>query len=223
MKFPIVDTFDPITLFGGANLLPQVVEQVLDLAPNLVAADGGARAALKLGHVPKAVIGDFDSIDADTIAQIPSDRLHRIAEQDSTDFEKCLTHINAPLVLAVGFSGGRLDHELAVYNALVRHADKPCVVVGDVDLCFAAPLSLQINLPTGSRVSLFPLGHCTVTATGLRWPLDGAEMAADGLVSTSNEITGPLNLQVSKRKLLVILPRSCLDLVVQVLSGAQDL
>jgi thiamine pyrophosphokinase len=225
MNRHIVDTNRPVTLLGGANILPEVVHQVLAHAPNLVAADGGARVALDLGHVPQvvieAVIGDFDSIDAVSLAQIAPDRLHRISEQDSTDFEKCLTRICAPLILAAGFSGGRLDHELAVYNVLLRYPQKRCVVVGDQDLCFLAPLSLQLDLPAGSRISLFAFGQCQVTATGLRWPLSQTTLAADGLASTSNAVLdGPVDLQVSAQKLLVILPRSRLDLVVQALAPA---
>ena len=34
-------------------------------------------------------------------AAIPAERLHRIAEQDSTDFEKCLRNIRAPLVVGI--------------------------------------------------------------------------------------------------------------------------
>ena len=218
MNLLIADTIYPITLVGGAKTLPEVVNHVLTYAPNLFAADGGAKTAVDLGHVPEAVIGDFDSIDDATIAQIPEQRLHRVSEQDSTDFEKCLRLISAPLILAVGFTGGRLDHELAVYNALLRYADKPCVVVGDVDLCFVAPLSMQLSLPENTRVGLFAFQECTVTAKGLRWPLDQATLAPDGLMSCSNEISvGELSLQVSSQKLLVILPRACLGAVVQAL------
>lgn len=216
MKRHIVDILQPVTLFGGAPARPKVVERILAHAPILVAADGGARAALALGQMPQAVIGDFDSIDAATLAQIPSKRLHRIKEQDSTDFEKCLRSISSPLILATGFTGGRLDHELAVYNALLRFPEKRCVVVGDEDLCFLAPLSMQLDLPAGSRISLFAFADCDVTATGLRWPLDKSAMAADGLTSTSNEVLhGPVNLQLSARKLLVILPRVQLDFLVR--------
>ncbi len=218
MNRHIVDTNSPVTLFGAANILPEVAAQVLAYAPNLVAADGGARAALDLGHVPRAVIGDFDSIDAASLAQIPADRLHKVAEQNSTDFEKCLRAVNAPLILAAGFSGGRLDHELAVYNTLTRYPGKRCVVVGDVDLCFVAPLSLHLDLPAGCRLSMFAMGGCDVSATGLRWPLDQVRMAADGLVSISNAVTdGPVHITASRQKLLVILARQHLNSIAALL------
>jgi len=215
---PIVDTNQPITLLGGGLVNPDMVNLALRFAPNLVAADGGARVALGLGHIPKAVIGDFDSIDADTIAQIPAERLHRVDEQDSTDFDKCLRSIKAPLILGVGFAGGRLDHELAAYNALVRHADKRCVLLGEVDLCFVVPDQVRLELPVGTRVSLFPLARCQVTTTGLRWSFQALEMAPDGKIGTSNEARAEVvDVQVSKPKLLMILPRDHLAAVIKAL------
>ena len=50
--------------------------------------------------------------------------LHRIAEQETTDFDKVLRSVAAPLAIAVGFSGGRLDHELAVLNCLLTRPDR---------------------------------------------------------------------------------------------------
>ncbi len=219
LKTPIVDTNRPITLLGGSQAKPDAVDHALGFAPNLVAADGGAQAALRLGHIPKAVIGDFDSVDADTIAQIPSERLHRITEQDSTDFDKCLRHINAPYILAVGFTGRRLDHELAVYNALTRHPDKRCIVLGEVDLCFLAPLDIQLTLPIGTRVSLFPLAPCHAKMTGLRWSFDRLDMAPDGKIGTSNESAADVvRIEVNKQKLLMILPLAHLDAVITALT-----
>ena len=103
----------PVTLIGGAPVPRADLDAALALAPVLAAADGGADAALANGLVPQAVWGDFDSISPQARAAIPTENLHRIAEQDSTDFEKCLSRIDAPLVIAVGFSqlgSGQMRH-----------------------------------------------------------------------------------------------------------------
>lgn len=219
VKTPIVDTNDPITLLGGSQVEVGAVDLALSFAPNLVAADGGALAAMRMGHIPKAVIGDFDSVDATTIAQIPSERLHRISEQDSTDFEKCLHHINAPYILAIGFTGRRLDHELAVYNALTRQPDKRCIVLGEVDLCFLLPADIQLALPIGTRVSLFPLAQCRVSSTGLHWPVQDMEMAPDGKIGTSNHAAADVvTITVNAPKMLMILPLAHLKAVINALT-----
>ena len=219
VKTPIVDTNGPITLLGGSQVGDGAVDLALGFAPNLVAADGGAGMALRLGYMPKAVIGDFDSVNADTIAHIPPERLHRISEQDSTDFDKCLRNINASYILAVGFTGRRLDHELATYNALTQHPDKRCIVLGEVDLCFLLPPEIRLELPIGTRVSLFPLAPCRVSMTGLRWSFQDLELAPDGKIGTSNESSADVvNMQTSAPKLLMILPLSCLGAVIKALT-----
>jgi len=211
----------PVTLLGGGEVTSRTVDTALRHAPNLVAADGGASLALQMGQIPAAVFGDFDSLDKDAQARIPADRLHRIDEQDSTDFDKALRHIAAPLVLGVGFMGQRLDHELAAYNSLVRHSDRRCILLGEHDLCFLAPTALDLRLPRGTRFSLFPLAPCTANATGLRWPVEALELAPDGRVGTSNEVVADrVALRVSAPKLLVILPREHLEQAMTALGSA---
>lgn len=180
------------------------------MAPTLVAADGGANVALAAGRVPDAVIGDFDSIEPATRNAIPDARFHHVAEQDSTDFDKCLARIAAPLILAIGFTGARIDHELAVWNVLARRRARHCVVVGGEDVVFLAPPRLDLDLPAGSRFSLFPMSPVRGQSRGLRWPIGGIGFAPDGLAGTSNEVTGPVSLTVEDGALLVILPRASL-------------
>jgi thiamine pyrophosphokinase len=215
MVSDIVQTLDKVTLLGASCVSDAVLRESLRLAPLLVAADGGARVAINRGVMPQAVIGDLDSLDDQTRAVIPADRLHLIGEQDSTDFEKALSRINAPLVLAVGFTGQRLDHELAVYSSLVRYGHRPVIVVGDHDICFVSPKTLSMPLPVGTRVSLFPMNEVTCASTGLRWPTDGLVFAPWGRVGTSNESAAdPLTLTPSAPCLLVILPRAHLEIAI---------
>jgi len=209
-----------VTLLGAGRSLPNVVKQALTAAPILFAADGGAKAALDMGYMPQGVFGDLDSLTQEVRQQLPADRVYHLPDQDSTDFDKCLRSIHAPLILATGFSGRRLDHELAVYSSLLRHPDQRCILLGEVDLCFLAPVSMRIRLPAQTRFSLFPLSQCRVDATGVFWPVSGLEMAPDGAIGTSNETTGKeVTLRVSKRKLLVILPRIHLNAAIEALTG----
>ena len=217
----IVQISEPVTLVGGANLSKQVLKHATSLAPFVVAADGGANRALEHGVTPKAVIGDFDSIDPATLSQLPEDTLHPIREQDTTDFDKCLRNISAPLGIGVGFSGDRLDHQLATYNTLVRHPDRPCVLVGQSELVFLAPPSLALDLSADTPVSLFPMGAVEGVSDGLQWPIGGLNFAPDGRVGTSNRATGPVQLSMTSAKMLVILPASTLDLVVEALMTAR--
>jgi len=194
----------------------------LRLAPYLVAADGGAGHAVALGHIPQAVIGDFDSIPRTAIRAIPRERLHRFEDQDSTDFDKCLSSIDAPLCLAVGFLGGRIDHELAVMSTLLRQPLPPCILVGAEDVILAAPRALALDLPVGSRLSLFPMAPVSGRSAGLRWPIAGIGFAPDTRIGTSNEVTGPVRLEFDGPGMLVITPRAALAEVVRAVSRGPD-
>ncbi|MCZ4352455.1 thiamine diphosphokinase [Roseovarius aestuarii] len=217
----IVQISEPMTLVGGADVSAALFQMAFTRAPRLVAADGGADRALACGAVPEAVIGDCDSISTAARAALPAERLYEVSEQDSTDFEKCLARIDAPLILGVGFSGARLDHQLAVCNALTRAPDQRCVLLGSDDLVFLAPASMLLDLPEGCRVSLFPMGAVEGHSEGLKWPIRGLNFAPDGQIGTSNMATGPVQLSVTAPKLLVIVPLAQLDAVIDGLRQAK--
>ena len=211
MKQEFAPFLENVTLLGGGALSAATVSEILTLAPNLVACDGAAAQALALGVVPDRVIGDLDSLDAETRAALDPATVVHLGEQDSTDFDKALRTTEAPLILGAGFMGGRLDHELACYNALVRRPEKRCILVGEIDICFHAAGPLRLALEPGCRVSLFPMAAVEVTATGLEWPLDRLALAPWGRVGTSNRaVAEDVEIAPSGPGLLVILPRRAL-------------
>lgn len=210
MTSPIVYSSDPVALFGGGEATLADVAEVRGLSGPCVAADGGAQIALEAGIALDAVIGDFDSVTADVLQQVPTERQHHIAEQDSTDFDKALRHILAPVVLAVGFLGGRVDHQLACFHVLARRADRPCILVGQDEVVFLCPPRLDLNTQPGDVVSLFPLAAVQGTSTGLRWPIDGLTFHPMSTIGTSNSAEGPVSLTMSDPAMIVIAPRRCL-------------
>lgn len=214
MTAKIVHSEAPLTLIGGGEADLALLRALRQYAPQVVAADGGAALALAAGLSPLAVIGDMDSLSVADLARINPALVHQVSEQDSTDFEKALSRIDAPLILGLGFLGARRDHELANYNTLVRHADRACILAGGDDIVMLAPPSLTLDLVPGTRVSLFPMRAVTGRSTGLLWPIDGIGFAPDGRVGTSNQATGPVRLEFDTPGMLLILPRSVLAQVV---------
>ena len=214
----IVHESDPITLVGGAGLSDHLFDQALQVSRLVVAADSGADRALAHGITPRAVISDFDSISQATRAALPEAILHQMQDQDSTDFDKCLRSVSAPLILGVGFCGDRLDHQLAACNTLVRYPLQRCVLLGETDLVFLCPPAIHLPLDAGCRVSLFPMGAVEGLSDGLQWPLRGLNFAPDGQVGTSNAATGPVHLIITAPKMLVMLPVDRLDIVVTALT-----
>lgn len=216
---PALRSPSPVTLVGGGALSPRDLPEALALAPALAAADGGADLALAQGHRPLAVIGDMDSLSPAARAAL-ADRLHPVEEQVSTDFDKALTRIEAPAVLAVGFSGGRLDHELAALHSLVLRPDRPCLLLGPETLALHLPPRLALDLAPGTTVSLFPFAALRCRSTGLRWPTDPLDFAPWARVGTSNEATGPATLAPSGPGMLLILPRAALPLALAAVLAA---
>ena len=218
----------PVALVGAGPAAAGEIDACLSRAVAVVAADGGAAALMAAGRVPDAVMGDLDSLPPGHA--IPPDRLLRLGGQDDTDFEKCMDRIEAPLVLGAGFLGGRIDHALAALGALARRSPwggpdrtglphvrsglgvwPPCILVGASDLAFAVPRLLQLDLPPGCRVSLFPMAPVAARSAGLEWPLDGLALAPSGRVATSNRATGPVTLETFGPGLLCLLPSRHLD------------
>lgn len=208
-----------VTLVGGGAPEEEAVRVLLSHAPDLVAADGGANACHAFGLSPLAAIGDFDSLKPEIRQHLTGTRFLHVAEQESTDFEKSLTRIDAPFILATGFTAGRLDHTLANLSVLVQFDGPPVLVLGGADILFAAPPRLNLDVAPGTRVSLFPMVPVHGRSTGLKWRIDGLDLAPNGRVGTSNEATGPVTLDFDSPGCLVILPRAELPAALAALTG----
>ncbi len=219
MTAPIVNTTLPIVIVGAGQSEPEDIETARKFGSLIVAADGGAERVLASGFLPDAVIGDLDSLSGAARRKIPPDRLHPMTEQETTDFDKCLRLVEAPLVIALGVAGPRLDHTLATFNSMVRHREKRVVVLGRHDLVFHAPGYCELDVPSGTRFSLFPMAAVTGRSEGLRWPIDGIEFAPGGRIGTSNVATGTVRLSFDGPGMLVIMPRQMLSSAVAALQS----
>ncbi len=209
-----------ITLLGGGELPAGALERALARAPRLVAADAGGDHALARGLMPEAVIGDLDSLSAEGRAKL-AERLWHVPAQDDTDFDKALDRIEAPFVLALGFTGGRLDHTLAALSALARRPHKRTLVWGGSDLVFLAPPELELALPPGTRLSLWPVAPVTVESSGLVWPTHGLTLTPNGLIGTSNAVAEKkVRLSPAAPTVLVMTPTETLEAVLEALLAA---
>lgn len=210
-----------ITLVGGGALTRETLLRALAHAPRLVAADGGADAALALGVTPDLAVGDFDSITEAAMALLGPARLHPDPDQDTTDFDKALAVAGADLVLAVGFAGARLDHTLAAMGTLARNPQRRVVLDTGHDLCLLCPPHLTLDLPAGCRVSLFPLAPLACASTGLVWPTEGLLLDPLGRIGTSNAAQGgAVTLTPGAPGLLLLLPVETLDALLPALRAA---
>lgn len=184
----IIET-QPVILAGGGDVNLKALKHLVGCGYPVFAADGGADTLLELDLMPKAVIGDMDSIDQLADWRARTD-IVEIREQDSTDFEKCLYTIVAPKYYCVGFLGRQFDHSLAALHVLARYKERDCRLIGVEDLMFATSESCEFRCSVGDRVSIFPLETVTFgRSTGLEFPLNGLELQISGKIGTSNRAT----------------------------------
>ena len=174
-----------VTLVGGAGFSKSLLSRSLALTEELVAADGGANF-LPMHRVPKYILGDLDSIESPETWVGKGSKLIKVRDQDSTDFDKCITAIKSKKIIALGFMDQRLDHFLAVCSSLVKH-ERLIFLVGERDIIFHLPSELSIKLPINSRVSLFPFKEIKmVEAVGLKYPVKDIIFSPLGTIGTSN-------------------------------------
>lgn len=180
----------PLLLVGPADM---DIGSLVDLQKkgfDVVAADGGANLLLENGIMPDAIIGDMDSFvfSEGSRSELPS-RIIQIDEQNSTDFEKCLYSINAPLFLAFGFAGKRFDHTLATIHAMCKyHPAKKVFLVGPDDFSFIHRGDFTATVSSHQIFSVFPLMPIEFSRSeGLKFPLEKLTMEIGRQIGTSNQ------------------------------------
>ncbi|MEL7277525.1 MAG: thiamine diphosphokinase [Pseudomonadota bacterium] len=214
---PDMAATDTILLAGGGALSARTVALLGQFGSHWVAADSGADSLAAFDILPDRIIGDLDSISDPQVWRSRGVPVEHVAEQDSTDFEKCLARVDAPLILAAGFLGKRLDHTLAALTALVQR-EGAVILVGENDIAVHCPPRLALALEAGTRLSLYPLRPVRgLTSRGLRWRIDGLALAPDGRIGTSNAALGPVEIALDGPGMVLILPVEALSALVAAL------
>lgn len=189
-----------------------------DRVAKVVAADGGAHGAARLGFTIDLVVGDGDSIDPAELARLEASGvpIRRAArEKDESDTELAVLaaiELGAERIVVVGaFGGRRLDHGLANIGLLAHPilVGRSCVLLSAetrVSL-LTGPADAAFDGRIGDLVSLLPLGDGVtgVTTTGLAYPLRGEPLLvgpARGLSNVRAATTARVALQAGR--LLVV-------------------
>jgi thiamine pyrophosphokinase len=188
---PMVVFDGPMAIVGGGAVDPTLLVELAERGVALVGADGGGDTIGEAGLVPAAIIGDLDSL-ADRAAWEERTRVIHIPEQITTDFQKTLYCTQAPVTLALGMTGKRLDHTLAALSAVLQYApQRRLMLVDEVDVALAVVGSIAFDAVRGERVSIHPLLPIRFRQTsGLFYPMDDLLLEPGGLIGTSNEGLG---------------------------------
>lgn len=162
-------------------------------AKPLLAADGGANHLARLGLRPKAVVGDLDSISAETRTWIGEECMVHRPDQDRTDLDKAQEYafdqLGIERLTVLAALGGRTDHDFGNLGLLARLAMGKRLLFAAADhtvLAVSGETSL-VAIP-GETWSFWTFDPSVrVTIEGVRWPIEGTAIHASAQPSISNE------------------------------------
>lgn len=186
----------------------------LDQASLIIAADGGTCHLFRLGVSPDVVIGDMDSLPAETaawLAESGADMIRYDPIKNETDLELALLYAQKvdEEILLFGALGGRLDQMLANILLLAHPSliDCPITLVEKYERAWLVTGRMEFEGQVGDTVSLIPLqGDVLVKQTsGLRWPLVDNVLSFGLARGVSNVMTAvSAVIDVASGKLLCI-------------------
>ncbi len=192
---------DRIILFANGELPnPHHARSLIQPHDFILCADGGTHHALALGLTPNLIIGDLDSLDAETVQRLRNAgaEIRRFPrDKDYTDLELALQaaqELHPQKVLLLGALGGRLDQMLANIFLLARpaFASLDIILMSEQERAQVVRNETIVRGEPGDIVSVLPLTP-DVTGlsyhSGLRWPLQDATLPFGSTRGISNELT----------------------------------
>jgi thiamine pyrophosphokinase len=187
-----------------------------DGAGLVIAVDGGADTADRLGLRPDLAVGDFDSITPGGLEQL---RVAGIpvevaaAAKDESDTELAVRAAlarGADALTIVGGLGGRPDHLIANVGLLALDAlgERPVELLDErsrISL-LRGPGRRELRGRVGDLVSLLPLGPGVdgVSTAGLAWPLADEALPVGPARGLSNVRVEPVASVAIRSGLLVV-------------------
>jgi thiamine pyrophosphokinase len=187
-----------------------------DGAGLVIAVDGGADTADRLGLRPDLAVGDFDSIAPGGLERLRAAGIPvevAAAAKDESDTELAIRAAlarGADAVTIVGGLGGRPDHLIANVELLALDAlgGRPVELLDErsrISL-LRGPGRRELHGRVGDLVSLLPLGPGVdgVSTAGLAWPLADEALPVGPARGLSNVRVEPVASVAIRSGLLVV-------------------
>lgn len=187
-----------LVLSGGSISDYNILKNHLTDKDFVICADGGVRHAIAFGIVPNLVVGDFDSIDSDSLEFIKAKNIQIISfpvEKDETDTEIAVNYLidkGFNEITMIGVSGSRLDHtfgSIMLLDRLLRNGIKGLIADSN-NTVYMSEDYLRLERKEGYYISIIPLGFngIRVTLGGFYYPLENAHIEYGSTLGISNRI-----------------------------------
>lgn len=180
-------------IFSGGELDDMAFIEISD-GDSVICADRGLIYAQKLGITPEIVMGDFDSYEG----QLPENTeiLRSVPEKDDTDTMlavKLAIERGAEQILLYGALGGRFDHTIANIQTLKYGQEHGCgIMIRDSrnEIMLQTAGTKRYKQRKGWYFSVFAYSERLEIKwlTGVKYPLNNAEITAGFPIGVSNEI-----------------------------------
>lgn len=198
-----------IVIFAG-GVPPDRIGQ-LPHGAYVIAADSGLEVAVERGVSVDLLIGDLDSVNpaaiesAARVLRFPTDK-------DATDLELAVAEarsMGAASLLVIGGGGGRVDHFMANASLLAAQTGLDVEWRTDSGTIYRVNGELHLQGAPGELISLLAFGGPArnVRTTGLRWTLNGDDLAPGETRGVSNRFAaGSASIELESGDMLVMLP-----------------
>jgi len=190
-------TIRRVIIFGNGDLPPAAqIHANLQTDDYYIAADGGAEVLIALGRSPAVIIGDLDSLSAETAARLRQNGSLVIAceSQEENDLAKALNWVlerRPAQIILIGFYGAREDQSLATLQLAARYCKIiPIIILAPLsEITVLQPGQYTLTSHSGQIISLFGFPAATeITTHNLKYPLH-RESLTEGSRGLSNVAT----------------------------------
>ncbi|HDN58664.1 MAG TPA: thiamine diphosphokinase [Candidatus Marinimicrobia bacterium] len=214
ISFVIPDDFfsDFVLLVGNArfeNL--DLIKGLRDKASGIVGVDGGAAVLKKCGIIPHLIVGDFDSVDINTLEffKAKGTEILHIPDQNNNDLEKALRTIvkETSNLILVGFLGSRFDHTLATLFVLKKYIKKyRFFLVGDaMEVYLLKAGNYKFSTEKGQIFSIFAFNRAEgVVLKGFKYNLDSVRLLPGSLGLSNTSLGREAEIRFSRGTLIVV-------------------
>ena len=176
----------------------QWLKKQVESADILLCADGAAKHLMNIGVYPDRILGDFDSIDQESLEWIRKKKIreeHFPTKKDVTDTDIAIDHAlsyQPEEIIILGAIGNRMDHTLGNLYLLekYRNSVESLIIMNPQNMISLIEGTVNIQHQKNTTASIIPISEKLegITLEGFEYPLKDAALIRGESKGISNRI-----------------------------------